>query len=102
MRLSVKLVNLAQDIATEGTAFLEGKNPSSIAAACVYLAATIMGEPASPHSKSTSSLCLPSLFTIYLLLGIAEAASISAATVHHVFKELQSHQSELKCLQTLT
>jgi len=58
MRLSVKLVNLAQEIAQEGTAFLEGKNPSSIAAASVYLAATIMGEPASPHSTYSSPLLL--------------------------------------------
>eukprot|EP01087_Luapelamoeba_hula_P024363 TRINITY_DN9247_c0_g1_i1.p1 TRINITY_DN9247_c0_g1~~TRINITY_DN9247_c0_g1_i1.p1 ORF type:complete len:364 (+),score=76.36 TRINITY_DN9247_c0_g1_i1:116-1207(+) len=70
LNLAHKLSVLAREVAVEAADLLEGKSPSSIAAASILMASQMLGEPTTAQA-------------------IAEVASISAATVVHVHKALQ-------------
>jgi len=76
LKLSNEIMNLATDIANKAAAFLEGKSPSSIAAASILLATKLQGEKRWEKD-------------------IAAAASISPTTIRNVFKELLPHQESI-------
>lgn len=74
LRLSHAVVSLAMAIADRAAGLLEGKRPSSIAAGAILLASKLKGESRSPQD-------------------IAQAASISAATVSNIYKQLIDNQA---------
>lgn len=70
------MMNLATEIANKSSAFLEGKSPSSIAAASILMATKLRTE------KRTDK-------------EIALAASISPTTIRNVWKEMLPFQSSI-------
>lgn len=78
LKLPNESMNLATDIATLASNFLEGKSPSSIAAASILMATKLQSD----NEKRTEK-------------DIAAAASISATTIRNVFKELLPHQDKI-------
>jgi transcription initiation factor TFIIB len=78
LQLQPSVMYLAQQIAKNGTSRFEGKAPSSIAAASILMAVKHGNVP----SQCTET-------------EIAKAASISPATVKHIYKEMEAISNEL-------
>jgi len=76
LQLQHSVMYLAQQIAKNGAPRLEGKAPSSIAAASILMAV-----------KHVSAQCTET--------EIAKAASITPATVKHIYKEMEGIKDEL-------
>jgi len=74
--LPYNIIQCAMHVANESMQFVEGKSPSSIAAAAILLVCKLTGEKR--YEKD-----------------IAEAASISPTTIRNVYKDLFPHQEKL-------
>jgi transcription initiation factor TFIIB len=77
LNLKEKVIYLAQQIAKNAASRLEGKSPSSIAAASILMAVKHEGV-----SECTER-------------EIASAASISSSTVKNIYKEMESMKDEI-------
>jgi len=84
LQLQPSVMYLAQQIAKNGTSRFEGKAPSSIAAASILMAV---------KQGNGSSQCTET--------EIAKAASISPATVKHIYKEMEGMRNELMSQETV-
>jgi len=71
------LAYLAQQIARNATHRLEGKSPSSIAAACVFMAVKLEGIQGCTERE------------------VAKAASITPATVKNIFKLMEEMREDI-------
>jgi len=76
LKLAPIIKSMGEQIAKNAASRLEGKSPSSIAAASIYMAVRNQNVPCNEKD-------------------IAKAASISASTVKNIFKEMEPWTDEL-------